>query len=256
MQSYSLDLFNNFVCDPLGQAEADFLSIVRNESEVPDPPMVSPSPQQPPLSSINSGAAATPEQLKMQEDYLKAMLRQPLPQEGQGQAQEGEDPMMKMFQAMMGGMKGADPNAPDGMGGLPALSPDDISKATGLPPFLTNMMMGSQKTPPTQTEMQVTRIWKIVHVVFAILAGLYLVVSINKSTQTFGANPPSPATFQNPFNLFLTGELLLQSTRAMSKGGPGKSGLGLLIQMVKELFGDGMILVFGLGLAQWLNGYL
>jgi len=193
----------------------------------------------------------------MQEEYLKAMLRQPPPQEGQGQAQQEEDPMLQMLQAMMRGMDGASgSNGPDSMDAMPGLSPDLISKATGLPPFLTNMVMGNQKAPPSQTEIRATRFWKIVHVVFAILAGLYLTININKSTQTFGANPPTPATFRNPFNVFLTGELLLQSTRALTKGGSGKRGIGLWMQMGKELFGDGMIMVFGLGLAQWLNGYL
>ena len=165
--------------------------------------------------------------------------------------------MMKMLQAMLGGMDGPpDPNAPDGIGAMPGLSPDLISKATGLPPFLTNMVMGNKKAPPSQAEIQATWFWKIAHVVFAIVAGLYLVITINTSTQTYGPDPPTPATFQNPFNLFMTGELLLQSTRALSKGQSGKSGIGLWIQMGKELFGDGMIMVFGLGLAQWLNGSL
>ncbi len=191
----------------------------------------------------------------MQEEYLKAMMRQPLPQDGQAQAQEEEDPMMKMLQAMMGGMEGASgPDGAGGMGGFPGLSPDDISKATGIPSFLTNMVMGNQKAPPTQAEIQAKRIWKIVHVVFSILAGLYTVVSINNSTRTFGENPPAPATFQNPFLVFLTGELLLQGAKVLFPGGSGKSGLGLWIQMGKELFGDGMIMVFWLGLAVWRKG--
>jgi len=163
--------------------------------------------------------------------------------------------MLKMLQAMMGGMDGgSDPSAPGGFGGIPGLSPDDIAKATGLPSFLTNMVMGNQKSPPTPAEIQATRIWKILHVVFAILAGLYTVLTINTSTYTFGENPPAPATFQNPFVVFLTGEILLQSARILSQGGSGKSGLGLWIQMGKELFGDGMIMVFGLGLAFWIKG--
>ena len=183
------------------------------------------------------------------------MLRQPTPQGGQGQAQEEEDPMMKMLQAMMGGMNGGSlPDGTEDMGGMPSLSPDDISKATGLPSFLTNMVLGNQKTPPSRAEIRTTSMWKIIHVVFAIMTGIYLAITINKSTQTFGVNPPAPATFQDPFNLFMTGEILLQSARAISKGGSGKSGLGLWIQMGRELFGDGMIMVFGLGLAQWLNG--
>jgi len=163
--------------------------------------------------------------------------------------------MMKMLQAMMGGMDGASgPDGSGGMGAIPGFSPDDISKATGLPPFLTNMVMGQQKAPPGKAEVRATQIWKVLHVVFAVLAALYLSLSVNISTQKYGDNPPAPATFQNPFIVFLTGELLLQSGRILLKGQSGKSGIGLWVQMGKELFGDGMIMVFGLGLAQWLNG--
>ncbi|OCT44238.1 hypothetical protein CLCR_00662 [Cladophialophora carrionii] len=227
---------------------------MRNESPASTPPATSTPPPQTAPSPATATSSLTPDQVNAQEEYLRSILRQPLPQEGQGQTQQ-EDPMLKMLQAMMGGMDGAsDPSAPDGMGAMPGLSPDDISKATGLPPFLTNMVMGNQKAPPSPAEIQATRIWKLVHVVFAILAGLYLVFNIHKSMQTYGENPPAPATFQNPFIVFLTGELLLQSARVLTKGGSGKSGIGLWIQMGKELFGDGMIMVFGLGLAAWVKG--
>ncbi|KAJ9608642.1 hypothetical protein H2200_006413 [Cladophialophora chaetospira] len=228
---------------------------MRNESPVPTPPASFTPPQQMSSPTAGAGSSPTPEQVRAQEEYLKAMLRQPLPQEGEAETQQEEDPMMKMLQAMMGGMDGtSDPNAPGGMGGLPGLSPDDISKATGLPPFLTNMVLGKQKAPPTQAEIQATRIWKIVHVLFAMLAGLYTVITISTSTLKFGENPPAPATFQNPFLVFLTGEILLQSARILFQGGSGKSGIGLWIQMGKELFGDGMVMVFGLGLAAWIKG--
>jgi len=159
----------------------------------------------------------------------------------------------------MGAMDGtSDPNAPGGAGGfpggLPGLSPHDISKATGLPSFLTNMVMGGQKAPPTQAELQATRLWKILHVIFALIAGLYLVFTITRATETFGENPPRPATFQNPFVVFLTGELLVQGTRVGTSGYSGKSGLGLWIQILREFVGDGAIAVFMLGIASWWKG--
>lgn len=163
--------------------------------------------------------------------------------------------MMKMLQTMMGGMDGSTgPDVPGAMGAGPGLSPEDISKATGLPSFMTNMLMGGQKAPPTAQEIQATRLWRVVHVAFAIMAGLYLVASISRSSKTFGENPPAPATFQNPFLVFATGELLLQTTRVATKGHSGKSGIGLGIQMGREFVGDGAILVFMLGLASWLKG--
>ncbi|EXJ65712.1 uncharacterized protein A1O5_11240 [Cladophialophora psammophila CBS 110553] len=225
---------------------------MRNESPVPTPPPRSPEQIAPPAAG--SGASPTPEQLRAQEEYLKAMLRQPLSQEGQSQAQQ-EDIMLKFLQTMVGGMDGStDSNIPGGMGAGPGLSPDDISKATGLPPFLTDMIMGGQKAPPRPAEIQATRFWKVVHVVFAMMAGLYLVFIIHKSSQTYGENLPAPATFQNPFIVFMTGELLVQGARAASQGQSGKSGIRLWIQMGKEFIGDGAIMVFMLGLASWMKG--
>lgn len=162
---------------------------------------------------------------------------------------------MKMLQAMMGGMDGAPGSGgPGGLGGGPGLSPDDIAKATGLPSFVTNMIMGNQKAPPSRTEIQATRIWKIIHVIFATLAGVYLIFAIDRSTRVYGENPPAPAMFQNPFLVFLTGEVLVQSARIMSKGQSGKSGIGLWIQMAKEFTADGAILVFMLGISSWIRG--
>ncbi|KIX06321.1 uncharacterized protein Z518_04296 [Rhinocladiella mackenziei CBS 650.93] len=226
---------------------------MRNESSPPTP-LRSPTPSHIPTPGGTPDSSATPEQLKAQEEYLRALLRQPMPQDGQDQAQQ-EDPMMKMLQAMMGGIDGStDPNAPGGMYAGSGLSPENVSKATGLPPFLTNMMMGGQKTPPTQAEVQATRLWKVLHVIFAIMVGLYLVFSINKATEIFGENPPAPATFQNPFLVFATGELLVQSTMVATKGHSGKSGTGVWIQMGKEFIGDGAIVVFILGIASWWKG--
>ncbi|OAG40847.1 hypothetical protein AYO21_04924 [Fonsecaea monophora] len=226
---------------------------MRNETPVSTPPPRSPPESMDPPPG-GPGASPTAEQLKAQEEYLKAMLRQPLSQGGPGQTQE-EDPMLKMLQTMIGGMDSStDPNAPGGMGAGPGLSPDDISKVTGLPSFLTNMVMGDPKAPPSQAEIQATRFWKAVHVIFALMAGFYLVFRIHESTQTYGENPPAPATFQNPFVVFMTGELVVQGARAVSKGQSGKSGIRLWIQMGKEFIGDGAIMVFMLGLASWMKG--
>jgi hypothetical protein len=184
------------------------------------------------------------------------MLRQPLQDGAENQTQQEEDPMMKMLQAMMGNM-GGDPNNPNisaGDFGLGAgLSAGDLSKATGLPSFITNRLFGGPKAAPSKAEIQATRFWKIVQVIFAVVAGLYLVSSIHKSTLAFGENPPAPATFQNPFLIFATGELLLQTTKVASRGHSGRSGTGLWIQIVREVLGDGAILVFLMGAATALK---
>lgn len=163
--------------------------------------------------------------------------------------------MMKMMQAMMAnlGGDGSDPNSSGGPGLGAGLSAGDLSKATGLPSFVTDRLFGGQKAPPSKAELQATRLWKVVQVVFAVLAGLYLVWSIHKSTHAFGENPPAPATFQNPFLMFATGELLLQTTKVASKGHSGRSGTGLWIQIIRDVLGDGAILVFLMGAAKALR---
>ena len=202
--------------------------------------------------------------MRLQEEYLRALLRQPSPQGAGGdttpnQGQQDEDPMMKMLQSMMGGMgamgDAGNPNAVPDMAGLGAgFNADDISKATGLPKFVTEKLLGGPKMPPTKAELQTVRLWKVVHVVFAVLAGLYLVFTVNTSTATYGESPPAPATFQNPFLVFATGEMLVQSTRVISRGNLGKRGPGWWFQMVKEAIGDGAIVVFILGITLWWNG--
>jgi len=160
--------------------------------------------------------------------------------------------MLKVLSSMLGGVDGSTGLNPPG--GSP-LSADDLSKVTGLPSVVTNMMLGGPQTrAPTRVEEQATRFWKVVHVVFAVVAGAYLVFTINRSTRIFGNSPPAPATFQNPFVAFATGELLVQASRIASSGASGKSGPGLWIQMLKELVGDGAIIVFMLGTACWLKG--
>lgn len=191
----------------------------------------------------------------MQEDYLRALLRGPPPGvEGQNQTADGpnqEDPMMQMLQQMMSGIGGeGDPNNP---GGLP-FNPDDLAQHTGLPSWVMNMFLGGQKAPPSPAEERSQRMWRIIHIVVALVSGLYMLFTINKSTLTFGAQPPAPATFQNPFVVFMMAELLLQSTRIITAGPTGKRGPGLWYQMLKELAGDGAVMVFMLGVASWWNG--
>lgn len=198
----------------------------------------------------------TPDQARMQEEYLRTLLRgsqQPgaQGQEDQPALSEQEDPMLKMLSSLMGSMN---PNGEqNASGGLP-FNPDDLSKATGIPSFVTNMLMGNQKAPPTPADVQRTRIWRILHVVFALMSGIYYLMAIGRAESSFGENPPAPATFQNPFVAFVLGETLLQSARIVTAGSSGERGLGLWYQMVKEFAGDGAVIVFLLGAASWLKG--
>ena len=217
-----------------------------------DPPITLPGDLPPNLARANG--SANPEQNRMQEEYLKALLGGPSQGQGQqaGQATDPgtEDPMMKMMSQLMGGMQ-SDPNDPNAM---PSFNPDDLAKATGLPSFVTNKLFGSKKAPPTPAEARQTRLWRSLHAIFAIITGLYLLFTVRRSTQTFGESPPAPATFQNPFTVFALGELFLQSARMLTAGQSGKRGAGLWLQMVKESAGDGAIMIFLLGVSSWLKG--
>lgn len=158
--------------------------------------------------------------------------------------------MMQMLNSMMSGMGGpTDPNNPDAM----PFDPNELAKMSGLPSWATNMVFGSQKAPPTPAEQRSLRLWKIVHVVIAVLSGFHMLFTINRSLQTYGAEPPAPATFQNPFVVFFMAELALQSTRVLTAGPAGQRGPRLWYQMLKEFLGDGAIIVFMVGLATWWN---
>lgn len=199
--------------------------------------------------------AATPEQAQLQEEYLRTLLRGSPQANGQGQGQDApaqDDPMMQMLSSMMTGMggEGADPNNP---GGMP-FNPDELAKQSGLPAWATNMLFGSQKAPPTPAEERSLRWWKVVHAVMAVVIGVYLLFAITKSTQKYGAEPPAPATFQNPFVVFVMAELLLQSTRILTVGQAGQFGPGMVYQMLKQLARDGAIMVFMFGVATWWQG--
>lgn len=219
-------------------------------TSAPDTPTpAAPAPttsDQPPLSGAND-----PQQRQMQEEYLRALLNRPGQQQGnEGQGVSEDDPMVKMLQSMMGTMSG-DPNAAADA----SLSPDDISKVTGLPPFLTNMLTGrSQQAPPTPAQLKTARIWKMIHILVATLIGAYLVYVVDRSISTFGSRPPAPATAQNPLVLFVTSELLIHGSRIALSGQPPKTGLGAWYQLIKDLGRDGAILLFMLGVYYWGRG--
>ena len=158
---------------------------------------------------------------------------------------------MKMLSSLLGGADAADPANP---GGLP-FSPDDISKATGLPPFLTNMFVGQPNAPPTPAEEQTTRLWTLIHVFFSLLAGIYVVHVLSSSTKLFGSSPPPPATIKNPFLVFIMGELLVHTTQMILVDRAGPKGMWAWWQILKDIARDGSIVVFIMGAASWLAMY-
>lgn len=144
-----------------------------------------------------------------------------------------------------------DPNNP---AGLP-FSPDDIQNMTGMPSWATSLLMGGKgKVPPTAEEKKTATIWNMVHILFSILAGLYLLFVLGDVTMKFGKDPPPPATVKNPFFIFLLGEALIHSSRILMKDPSSTNRGNEWFQILKDVSRDGSIVLFMLGAANWWNG--
>ena len=163
---------------------------------------------------------------------------------------------MKVLSSMLGGMPGAENTAP-GAGMAPPTQGDlgmnDLTSALGIPPLLSNMIFGGEASQQTPEEKNREKILKLLHTLFALLIGVYLVTLVSSAVTTYGVNPPPPATAQNPFVIFMTVESLLIGARMVL----GKSRQGMLVtglQIFRTLVRDGSIAVFALGAASWWNG--
>lgn len=182
-------------------------------------------------------------------------------QQGQAQGQQAQgmpdenDPMLKMMQSLLGNMSG-DPNAPapdsQGFG----LSPDDISKMTGVPSFLTSMFMGGKAAPPTAEQVKSERLWKLIRMVVGVLVGIYTVWIVDRAVGLFGSAPPRPATVQNPFLVFVMGQAVLGGARSVMGGGTREVGLKRYYQGVKDVASDAAVPLFMLGCYCWWSGYM
>lgn len=184
------------------------------------------------------------------------MLRQGTPDQGQGQQPDDEDPTIKLLNSLMGAIPGGNPNAPPGAspagtGNQPApgFSPAAIASMLGVPPFIANMLGGAP--PPTEAEQKQARVWKTLHTVFALSVAVYLLFIIGASVALFGSPPPKPATAQNPFTIFATGELLLTGSKVLL--GRKSGGMGMAVQLFKDIVRDGSVVLFILGMGTWYN---
>lgn len=206
--------------------------------------------------------------LQAQQEAFRAMLRQVAPEQGQ-QSNDVEDPTLKLLENLLGAMPGGampggampgDGNAPPpGAPGVPSampeqsgpgLSPAAIASALGVPPFLANMLGGASQ-PPTEKEQKTLRLWKVFHALFAVGVAIYLLFIIGTSVATFGSPPPKPATAQNPFLIFVTGEMVLTGGRVLLGG--KQAGLGMVVQLFRDIVRDGSLVIFALGLGAWYN---
>lgn len=186
-----------------------------------------------------------------------------------------DDPMMRMLQQMMSGMPGSGP----GGGGMGGLGGED-----GLPPALAAMFGGGGggRGPGAQGEVQqedtYAYIWKILHAVFALALGLYIVFTTPFSgshlSRTESLLPSSTVPDVRFFWVFATTELVLQSTRYFLER--GKTGGGgwmamisgflpepwkgyfLLVARYSRIYNtvveDAMVVIFVLGVVAWWNG--
>lgn len=191
----------------------------------------------------------SPETLQAQQDYIRAMLRQSAPEPGHGaQAEDVEDPTVKLLNSLLGATPGKADAADQSPGQTPGFSPADIASALGLPPSIGNML-GVAVQPPTEEEQKTMRVWKALHIVFTLCVAVYFLFIIDASVAAFGSNPPKPATFQNPLVLFVTGEMLLIGSRVLL--GKKQGGLGMAVQLLRDVVRDGSLVLFVLGMGSW-----
>lgn len=185
-------------------------------------------------------------------------------QQGPGNGARGggnDDPMMAMLQQMMGGM----PGGPGGGGG-----------DGGLPPGLAEMLGGGGTGQPMQPETNNGYLWKIIHGIFSLSLGLYILNTYHFSGSRLSRVPYTSS--ENPqtgiFWIFTTVELVLQSTRFfLDRGKAGQPGiLGTVanflpmpwkdyVSLVARYSGiyttiveDAMVVVFMMGCVAWWQG--
>lgn len=162
---------------------------------------------------------------------------------------------MKLLSAMLGGLPAGENTAPGSQAGQ--LAPSDLTSALGLPPFLSKLLLGGGLQPQSPEAKKREWIWKLLHVFFALASGIYLLMLIGSSVTLYGSQPPPPATAQNPFVIFMTGELLLNGARMLlaSRSDGQLVNLATWLQLVRNVVRDGSVAVFVLGAATWWNGW-
>lgn len=228
------------------------------------PPQQQPQPQ-PPSPSVQD------DDVQAQEEYLRALLRSQQPPTNQSSQPAAEDPTAKLLSTLLsGGGAGEIPPEVFGGGGGAAGAPPganqnqnplgDLSSATGLPPFLTDMLMGQSAAPKTASQLRNEQIIKFLHVLFSVVVGVYLLSLIRSSISLYGSSPPPPAMAQNPFTVFVMGELLLLGgSRVLggaSNGGRGGKLAGAMgaVQLLRGIVRDGGIAIFVIGVGTWWLG--
>lgn len=137
---------------------------------------------------------------------------------------------------------------------MPDFSPADLTSALGIPAPLASFF-SRQTKPETPAEQKRNSIFKIVHLVFALAMGWYLLSAISSAVSTYGPDPPPPSTAQNPFVMFMTLEAVLAGIRV---GGRVRDGQGkdarMWLTVLGDIARDGKIVVFLLGMWSLFSG--
>lgn len=211
-----------------------------------------------------------------QQDFFRQMLaaggtppRGPNfpPDGGLGLGGDGnEDPMLRMMQQLMGGLPSM---GGEGGAGFPG------GADGGLPPGLAEMFGGGQTQQEPATNS--TRIWRIVHAVFALFLGVYAATSFMFTGSEAGrlsSKTKKSEKIPQVFWIFTTIELVLQSSRYFLDGGvlPVSGVLGWAVRLLPEpyanyvrifsrysviytsIVSDAMVVVFVLGVVAWWKG--
>lgn len=206
---------------------------------------------------------------------IRQLLRSAPPPEdapGQQQGEGQDDSMVRMLQQMMGGMPGMQEGVPG-----------------GLPPGLGALLgEGGPNLPDTpgqrkrgEEEDTYGYLWKIVHAIFALLLGIYMIVMTTFNGAEFSRAETLSGSAEGEvgkrlFWIFATVELVLQGSRYMlEKGETSRPGwMGMLMQVLPEpwrtyaglvarysgiwttIVEDAMVVVFVLGCVAWWKGAL
>ena len=171
---------------------------------------------------------------------------------GAQEQSQTDDPTMRLLESILGSAGGADGTQT----GAPPISPEDLSSMTGLPSFatktFTDMFFG--KPPPTPEAQRREAFWNVIHILFAFVAGFYMIFTVQSSARRWGKSPPPPATVQNPFVIFLMGELLVEGGKMVQMGTEQRRGFLAWFQILRDIWRDACVAVFILGAGQWFSG--
>ena len=242
------------------------------------PPVAAPSPPADPDEvdlSTHPSATRTADIANNGNQLMEADIHALLCGNGQQPAindpQPGEeDPMMRLLQQMMGGVPGA-----GGTGG---------EGENGLPPGLAAMLgAGGMAGTPGMGGLPAKKdsyryLWKIVHVVFALVLGIYVTATshaFNGDVSRGGITGEGHEGGRNVFWAFATAELVLQSSRFFWERGQNnqlEGWLGIVGNTLPEPYKgylllagrysgiwstvveDGMVIIFIVGLVAWWKG--